>query len=603
MAELNQNYKTARQLYLERLSELGLPENPQDSNKYDWNLWREFHNWLKSINDNSDYCPNPNELGFLEEIQCTIILKEYGVKADPNSERDWVIQVLEQRIDIRDSVLMPDDYCTIDNRIPNDIVSGDEAERSFREIHPDRHKSWNLPLLPINNYYDYINVPSNELEPIAVEMPTEADIDRERILSGLPPLNNASDQLKSDKMLGEDFLKNNHLPIDTYGKPAKSLINEFSQAYKVNPDVIAAIILLIVGSAANRKITLRAWNYINRPCFWLAIVERSGSNKSEPMSRLMKPLAAINKDLCREFNKAYADFAASGSKGTPPARQKIIISDSTPEIRYQLMVSNGLVLVRDELNGFFKDIGRYSSSGEVENLLSTWSGQGFPVDRVNAASFEVETPFLSIIGGIQPRVMAEAFGAKGFAESGFIPRWLFVVPTDSRVPDSVSEKLIDKDLENEWYSLTLSLWRMERREFRLSTEAKQAYQGYMKRTSDIMNAPDCDDAIRANYAKLRIYCLRFALVIHLLKFGAKAVDGIDRKTMDSAIRTCDVFAYWNRQSLSLISGTDAKKSISNAELLRLLCERYNVTNQSELARLISRSQQYVSKVLGTMNDG
>ena len=597
METLNQNYKSAKQLYSEHLSELGLPEKLQDSNKYDWNLWREFHNWLKQINGDPDYLPNPDELGFLEEIQSAIILKEYGVKVDPQSERDWVIAVLEQRIDIRDSVLMPDDYCTIDNRIPLDIVSGDEAESLFRAIHPDRHKSWNLPLLPINNYYDYINVPSNELEPIAVEMPTEADIDRERILSGLPPLNNTSNQMKSDEMLGEDFLKNNHLPIDTYGKLAKSLINEFSQAYKVNSDVIAAIILLIVGSAANRKTTLRAWNYINRPCFWLAIVERSGSNKSEPMSRLMKPLAAINKDLCREFNKAYADFAASGSKGTPPARQKIIISDSTPEIRYQLMVTNGLVLVRDELNGFFKDIGRYSSSGEVENLLSTWSGQGFPVDRVNAASFEVETPFLSIIGGIQPRVMAEAFGAKGFAESGFIPRWLFVVPTDSRVPDSVSEKLIDKDLENEWYSLILSLWRMERREFRLSTEAEKAYQGYMRRTADIMNAPDCDDAVRANYAKMRIYCLRFALTIHLLKHGAKAVDEVDRKTMDSAIRTCDVFAYWNRQALSLICGTEAKKSISNAELLRLLCERYNVTNQSELARLIGRSQQYLSKIL------
>lgn len=581
MAELNQNYKTPRQLYLERLSELGLPENPQDSNKYDWNLWREFHNWLKSINDNSDYCPNPDELGFLEEIQCTIILKEYGVKADPNSERDWVIQVLEQRIDIRDSVLMPDDYCTIDNRIPNDIVSGDEAERLFREIHPDRHKNWNLPLLPINNYYDYKGVPSG-IEAAKSE--------------GVQPSSEPVGQGDAD---GE-LLRNNHLPIDTYGKLAKSLINEFSQAYKANVDAIAAIILLIVGGGANRKTTIRAWNYINRPCFWLAIVERSGSNKSEPMSRLMKPLAAINKDLIREYNKAYTNFASSGSKGTPPARQKIIISDSTPEIRYQLMVANGLVLVRDELNGFFKDIGRYSSSGEVENLLSTWSGQGFPVDRVNAASFEVENPFLSIVGGIQPMVLAEAFGAKGFAESGFIPRWLFVVPTDSKVPDSVSEKLIDKDLENEWYSLIMSLWRMERREFRLSTEAEQAYQGYMKRTSEIMNAPDCEDAVRANYAKLRIHCLRFALVIHLLKYGANAVDEVDRKTMDSAIRTCDVFAYWNRQALSLISGTEAKKSISNAELLRLLCERYNVTSQSELARLIGRSQQYVSKVL---NDG
>ncbi len=400
-----------------------------------------------------------------------------------------------------------------------------------------------------------------------------------------------------------ELLKNNHLPLETYGKLAKSLINEFSQAYKVNSDVIAAIVLLIVGGGANRKITIRSWNYINSSCFWLAIVERSGSNKSEPMSRLMKPLTDINKELVREHKKAYADFAASGSKGTPPARQKIIISDSTPEIRYQYMATNGVVIVRDELNGLFKDVGRYTNSGEVENLMSSWSRQDFSIDRVNAASFEVENPFLSIIGGIQPKVMTEAFGSKGFAESGFIPRWLFVVPTDSKVPDSVCEELIDRNLENEWYSLIISLWRMERREFRLSTEAEQAYQGYMKRTSDIMNAPDCEDAIRANYAKLRIYCLRFALVIHLLKYGAKAVDEVDRKSMDSAIRTCDVFAYWNRQALSLISGTDAKKSISNAELLRLLCERYNVTNQSELARLIGRSQQFVSKVLGTTNDG
>lgn len=584
MAELNQNYKTARQLYSERLSELGLPENPQDSNKFDWNLWREFHNWLKQINGNSDYFPNPDELGFLEEIECFIILKDYGVKADPHEERDWLIAVLEQRINIRDAALMPDDYCVIDNRLPLDIVSNDEAGRLYQLINPDGYnKDFNLILLPIRNYLDYVHIPSG-IETANSE--------------GVQPSSEPVGQGAAD---GE-LLKSYHLPIETYGRLAKSLINEYSQAFKVNLDVIAAIVLLIVGGGANRKTCIRAWNYFNRPCLWLAIVERSGSNKSEPMSRLMKPLADINKDLVREYNRVYADYAANGSKGSAPVRQKIIISDSTPEIRYQLMVANGLVLVRDELNGFFKDIGRYSSSGEVENLLSTWSGQGFPVDRVNAASFEVENPFLSIIGGIQPRVMAEAFGAKGFAESGFIPRWIFVVPTDSKVPDSVSENLISRDVENEWYSLILSLWRMEKREFRLSAEAAKCYQGFMKRTAETMNDPNCDDAIRAMLAKMRIYCLRFALIIHLLKNGAKSSDEIDRKTMDSAVMTCNCFSHWNRQALSLINGTEAKKSISNAELLRLLCERYNVTNQSELARCINRSQQYVSRILSINNN-
>lgn len=576
----NQNYKTAKQLYQERLSELGLPENPQDSNRFDWNIAREFYNWVKQLNADPDYQPNPDELNFLEEIECCIILKQCRANemVDPYEERDFVMKVLTQRIDIRDSVLMPDDYCTIDNRLPLDLVSNDEAERIFQAINPDGYKKFNLILLPIHNYPDYVQIPSDikTANSEGVQPPTE------------PVAEAAADGV---------LINSCHLPIDQYGKLAKTVINEFAQAYRVSRDVIAANILLIVGAAANRKTTLRAWNYINRPCLWLAIVERSGSNKSEPMSRLMKPLADINKDLVREYNKVYADYVSSGSKGTPPTRQKIIISDSTPEIRYQLMVANGLVLMRDELNGFFKDIGRYSSSGEVENLLSTWSGQGFPVDRVNAASYEVENPFLSIVGGIQPRVMTEAFGARGFAESGFIPRWLFVVPTDSKVPDSVSETIISRNTENEWYSFIINLWKMPRKEFRLSDEAAQAYQGFMRYTAKVMNHPDCDDDIRAMYAKIRIYVLRISLIIHLLKDGAKAADMIDRKTMDSAVRTCELFAYWNTQALSLIKGTQTKKTISNADLLREFADRYKISNQSELARLVGRSQQYVSRIL------
>lgn len=577
--ELNQNYKSARQRYSELIGELKLPENPQDSDKYDWNLWREYANCLKQYYGDRDYQLNPSELECIEEIICFVILKEKGVTCDPIEERDTVRKILEQRIDIRDSVLLPDSYSVIDNRLPLDIVENDEAERINHEINPDSTKSWNLPLLPIGNYYDYKQIPSglsNKPRTQGIPLPSETIV---------------------KAAANGDLLMNNHLPIDGLGKLAKSVINEFAQAYKINRDMVASMILLIVGGAANRKTILRSWNYINRPSLWLAIVERSGGNKSEPMSRLMKPLADINDDLVHAYNKAYADFVSSGSKGTPPARQKIIIGDSTPEILFHLMVANGLILVRDELNGFFKDFGRYNSSGEVENYLSIWSNQVFSVDRVNAASYEVKNPFLSIIGGIQPKVMAEAFGAKGFAESGFLARWLFVTLPDSKVPDSCSEKLIDRNVEYEWYGLITNLWKMEKREFRLSIEAGNAYQGYMRRTAEIMNAPDCDDAIRAMYAKMRIYCLRFALIIHLLKFGAKAVDEIERKTMDLAVQTCDVFAYWNRQAMSLISGSEAKKTVSNRELLRELVERYNVQNQSELARLIGRSQQYVSKIL------
>lgn len=404
------------------------------------------------------------------------------------------------------------------------------------------------------------------------------------------------DSLK-DEECGEDFLKKNHLPYESWGGVAKRIIKEYSEAFKVNPDMIAAMILVICGAAANRKTILRTFNYSNSPSLWVAIVERTGGGKSEPQSRLERPLIDVNRDLVLQYKKVYAEWAAAGSKGTPPTRQKVVVDDTTPEILYQLLVAQGLYLSREELSGLFKDFGRYNTSGEVERFLSIFSGKSFSVDRVNAASFEVENPFLSILGGIQPRVMQESFGGKNYEASGFLARWLFVVMPDSKVPDCVSETIISRDIENEWYSLIVGLWKMDKREFRLSDEAAQAYQGFMKATAKVMNHPDCDEDIRGMYAKLRIYVLRIALVIHILKDGAKAADMIDRKTMDSAVRTCEVFAYWNTQALSLIRGTQTKKTISNADLLREFAERYHVSNQSELARLIGKSQQYVSRVL------
>ena len=560
--ETNQDYKT---VYLAKLEKLRLPENPQESDQYDWNIAREFCNLQKQIHKNSDYILSPDEFEKLEHLECYIILRGLSeVKGiDLHAGIGLLKNLLEQRMHIRDEVLTPDNFCQIDERMPTELLSRDEEAKYYAIS------------LPIGNYMEFVQKPSEITAKRTMVEPAETE-------------KNAVE---------------NRLPTTQFGQLGMALISEFSKAYKVNTDVIASIVLLIVGTAANRKTTLQSWNYTNSPCFWLAIVERTGSNKSEPMSRLMRPLDAINKDLVREFNRAYAEFVAGGSKGLPPARMKIIVGDVTPECRNMYMATNGVLNVRDELNGLFKDVGRYNNSGEVENLMSSWSMQDFSIDRVNAASFQIENPFLSICGGIQPKILAEAFGTKGFAENGFLSRWLFIVPQESKVPDSVSEKLIDKHLEDEWYSLINCLWKMARREFILSDKAKISYQAYMRDTAQIMNAPDCEDATRAMYAKLRIYCLRFALAIHLLKFGAKAADEISGQTMDSAIRTCAAFAGWNRQALAMISGSEAQKSLSNAQLLRLLCERYNVKNQSELARLIGRSQQYVSRVLDDKQNG
>ena len=112
-----------------------------------------------------------------------------------------------------------------------------------------------------------------------------------------------------------------------------------------------------------------------------------------------------------------------------------------------------------------------------------------------------------------------------------------------------------------------------------------------------MNAEGCESNVRAMLAKLRIYALRLALVIHLMRNGINAPDLIDKHTMNAAVRTCDCFEYWGRKTLDEISDKDIAKRLSNSDLLRELVSRYGIKNQSELARMIGKSQQYVSNVL------
>lgn len=387
-----------------------------------------------------------------------------------------------------------------------------------------------------------------------------------------------------------------HLPIDMYGELAQSVVMAMSQGYIVNPDVLAATALVAVAVAANRKTLVKFGNYDNRSSIWFCMVEPTGSNKSEPMKRMLRPIEAINESLIESSSKDYAAWKDGGEKGTPPPQRKIIISDSTPEVRNRLLKANGLLLYRDEINGFFKDLDRYNQSGEVETLISIWSNQDYSVDRVTSTSFYVSNPFLCICGGLQPEVIKAAFSGKNFEGSGFLWRWLFMWLIDSKVPDHVNEVLIDQVVENNWYNFIQDLWRMPPKEYHLSQGAAQAYQDYMKSTAQVMN-DGADFSVRAMLAKMRIYALRFALIIHLLRHGKNASLEIDDYTMQAAIKTCDAFEKWNTMTIEALADKDTTRKISNADLLRELASRYNITNQSELARLIGKSQQYVSRIL------
>jgi hypothetical protein len=104
------------------------------------------------------------------------------------------------------------------------------------------------------------------------------------------------------------------------------------------------------------------------------IVAPSGTGKSEPLEIAYKPIHDFEKEEYARYKESIKDWDVKNfhakQNGEPkpekPQQKRITCSDTTPEALFALLEDNpALTIYRDELDGHFKDIGRYNKGGEV----------------------------------------------------------------------------------------------------------------------------------------------------------------------------------------------------------------------------------------------
>lgn len=83
------------------------------------------------------------------------------------------------------------------------------------------------------------------------------------------------------------------------------------------------------------------------------------SNKSP-----VGPIFKEEKLRIKKFKEEYREYKKKG--GEEPVRDRLIVSDVTPEGLYQVLADKdntkaGLLLYRDEIKGFLDDMNRYNS--------------------------------------------------------------------------------------------------------------------------------------------------------------------------------------------------------------------------------------------------
>jgi hypothetical protein len=390
------------------------------------------------------------------------------------------------------------------------------------------------------------------------------------------------------------------LPIDGLPEFIQSLIKECTKVYGSHSDYWAGAFLSATALAMGNNFKLQT-RFTNSGMLWICLVGCTGNGKSEPIDFALKPFQEIDKNNFRQFKQLLKEFELNKglaknekAKLELPVNIQYLINDFTPEAMASAHENNthGIMISRDELSGWLNDIGRYVKSGEIQNLLTMWSGKPVCYNRVCKDPIRINEPFVSILGGIPPGLLTE-LSKDNRDLSGFLPRFCFINPDYAEKPKYRKSTLNAEFFISyaKYIKNILSINTLQ--EFRLSDEAESLYEKFYN-----MNCNRYDNEkveyLKGVYAKLDIILLRLALIIHCSKWFCNGNENrnITIETMQTAINITEYFRSTGQKvsdQLSFKNKPDTKEIIRHLSILG--------NSQNRIAEVLKVSQPYVNKIL------
>lgn len=278
----------------------------------------------------------------------------------------------------------------------------------------------------------------------------------------------------------------------------KAVADVLAAAYNCPRDYVIGGQLAALSASLGTKYHI-AGRYDNWPCLWIACIGRSGSNKSAPIEQILKPLR-------------QADALAAGEDDGDDASRRLFVGDSShTALREALRDSPaGLMLYRDELTGFLNELGKESGSVAVSELLTMFNQGQLVVDRHNRAPYVIPRPYLTILGGLQPRLLGATFGQESLAVSGFAQRFLFIA---SGQPGAAGNSAVSRrDIAaamSRWEALVNHCLAFAPASVELSREAQRLYDRFYATTS-LARRRERSDFLASVYSKQLIQVVRIA---------------------------------------------------------------------------------------------
>jgi hypothetical protein len=327
-------------------------------------------------------------------------------------------------------------------------------------------------------------------------------------------------------------------PLDTLPPVVADYVDVQSAVIGVDRNAMAMATLAAISGAISHEVTLRMNRHDSEfavtPCLWVLMVGHPGTKKTPTVKAVTKPLIKRHKLEKAAHRKALSEWEAdlSKDKATRPVEPAGFVSfNATPEALVKMMAGTkrGILTVADELSGLIARMEKPAFSDQRSLYLHMRSGGYYEVNRITRSTDSVDNLSSSLLGGIQPKKLAEL---PGLDSDGLIQRFCPVmmkagtVGRDEQTGPAVEayEKLVDDCLGFKPWELIMTEQAM--------TRMRRMRQFF----TDLANVGDAlSDGLRNFVDKLAGLAGNLALVLHVARDPSN-VGNVDDETMASAER-------------------------------------------------------------------
>lgn len=245
---------------------------------------------------------------------------------------------------------------------------------------------------------------------------------------------------------------NDNHPVDLWAEREKPslpegilppVIEEFARTRAdqmgVDPGGLALSALAVCSAAIPDKIKLQVKrhdpDWLESARLWVALIGNPSTRKTPIISTAVRPLRTIDGDMIRVYLEATAAYSAmdkdTRATAEKPKQTRALVEDTTVESAQEVLRdnSNGVLLLRDELAGWFGSMERYGGTKGAAADRSFWleafNGGAHTANRIGRGLVHVPNLSVCLLGGIQPEPIRAI--ANDMHDDGLLQRILPVV--------------------------------------------------------------------------------------------------------------------------------------------------------------------------------